>query len=51
VILELGAPATIGLLHGRLRDFLTLAATRSTEGELWIVEAGRVRVHLDKDSG
>lgn len=49
VILELGAPATITLLQSRLREFLTLAATRPVEGELWIVEPGRVRVHLDKD--
>jgi hypothetical protein len=49
VILELGAPATIALLQSRLREFLTLAATRPVEGELWIVEPGRVRVHLEKD--
>lgn len=50
VILELGAPATAGLLQSRLREFLALALTRSIEGELWIVEAGRVRVHLERDS-
>jgi len=49
VILELGAPATRRLLENRLREFLTLAATRPVVGELWIVEAGRVRVHLEKD--
>jgi len=49
VILEPGAPATIGLLQGRLREFLTLAEMRPVEGELWIVEPGRVRVHLEKD--
>jgi predicted nuclease of predicted toxin-antitoxin system len=49
VILEIGGPASLGLLRDRLRDFLTLAATRSVTGELWIVEPGRVRVHLEKD--
>jgi predicted nuclease of predicted toxin-antitoxin system len=49
VVLELGAPATTTLLQSRLREFLALAKTRPVEGELWIVEAGRVRVHLEKD--
>jgi len=49
VILELGGPASLRLLHDRLADFLSLAATRSISGELWIVEPGRVRVHLEKD--
>jgi predicted nuclease of predicted toxin-antitoxin system len=49
VVLELGGPASLALLHARLRDFLALAASRPVEGELWIVEAGRVRVHLEKD--
>jgi len=49
VILELGAPASVRILLDRLREFLTLAATRSVEGELWIVEPGRVRVHLEPD--
>jgi predicted nuclease of predicted toxin-antitoxin system len=50
VILELGGPASLRRLRDRLRDFLALAATRSVNGELWIVEPGRVRVHLEKDS-
>ncbi len=49
VILELGGPASLGLLRDRLRDFLALAATRSVNGELWIVEGGRARVRLEKD--
>lgn len=49
VVLELGAPATLPLLHSRLREFMSLAAMRPVEGELWIVEPGRVRVHLEKD--
>ncbi len=50
VVLELGGPASVRRLHDRLRDFLALAATRSVSGELWIVEPGRVRVHLERDA-
>ena len=49
VVLELGGPASLRRLHDRLRDFLALAAVRSVGGELWIVEPGRARVHLEKD--
>jgi hypothetical protein len=49
VILDLGGPASLRLLHARLGDFLSLAAARPVAGELWIVEPGRVRVHLEKD--
>ncbi len=49
VILEFGGPASLRLLHDRLRDFLMLARTRPVVGELWIVEPGRVRVRLEKD--
>jgi predicted nuclease of predicted toxin-antitoxin system len=49
VILELGTPATLASLQRRLREFLSLASARPVEGELWIVEAGRVRVHLERD--
>jgi predicted nuclease of predicted toxin-antitoxin system len=48
VILELGGPTSLRLLNARLGDFLSLAATRSVKGELWIVEPGRVRVRLEK---
>lgn len=50
IILELGGPASLRRLHDRLSDFLALAATRPPDGELWIVEAGRVRVHLERDN-
>jgi len=50
VVLELGGSASQQLLHDRLRDFLAIAASRSTSGELWVVEPGRVRVRLDKDA-
>jgi predicted nuclease of predicted toxin-antitoxin system len=46
VILELGPRATLASMHGRLGDFLALAETRSPVGELWIVQPGRVRLHV-----
>lgn len=49
VILEPGARATLRSLLDRLRDFLTLAEAQSPAGALWIVEPGRVRVHLRPD--
>jgi predicted nuclease of predicted toxin-antitoxin system len=50
VILELGGSASVQLLRDRLNDFLAIASSRSVSGELWIVEPGRVRVRLKKDS-
>jgi hypothetical protein len=50
VILELGGPASLPLLYDRLRDFLAIASHRPVGGELWIVEPGRVRVRLQKDT-
>lgn len=49
VVLELGAPASPDLFRNRLRGFLALAGSRSVSGELWIVEPGRVRLHLRRD--
>jgi predicted nuclease of predicted toxin-antitoxin system len=49
VILELGGPTSLRLLHARIGDFRSLATTRDVSGELWIVEPGRVRVHLEKE--
>jgi predicted nuclease of predicted toxin-antitoxin system len=44
VILELSAPASLQMLLDRIHQFMTLAATRAVDGELWIVEPGRVRI-------
>lgn len=49
VILEIGAPASVDRVVARLRDFLALAEKRPVQGELWIVEPSRVRVHLAKE--
>jgi predicted nuclease of predicted toxin-antitoxin system len=50
VILELGGSASRRRLLDRLHDFLAIGASRSVIGELWIVEPGRVRVRLEKDT-
>ena len=49
IILEPGAQVTPQALLDRLRDFRALAEVRSPEGTLWIVEPGRVRIHLRGD--
>lgn len=50
VILEPGARLAPQALRNRLQDFLALAEVRSPVGELWIVEPGRIRIHLDRDA-
>jgi predicted nuclease of predicted toxin-antitoxin system len=50
VVLQLTGAATLSQVQGRLQDFLSLAESRPVDGELWIVEPGRVRVHLEKDA-
>lgn len=49
VVLDLGMPGSLVRLQARLQDFLALASSRDVAGELWIVEPGRVRVHLARD--
>jgi predicted nuclease of predicted toxin-antitoxin system len=49
VILEPGARVTPQSLLDRLGDFLALAEVQSPRGAFWIVEPGRVRVHLQRD--
>jgi hypothetical protein len=46
VILEPGTRVTPRSLLDRLQDFLALSDMRSPKGALWIVEPGRVRIHL-----
>jgi predicted nuclease of predicted toxin-antitoxin system len=46
VILEPGSPITLGKLLARLNESLVVLGTRELGGELWIVEPGRVRIHL-----
>jgi predicted nuclease of predicted toxin-antitoxin system len=49
VILEPGRRATPASISDRLREFLTALATQPLTGMLWIVEPGRVRIHLQED--
>ena len=49
VVLDFGRRATLQGIIGRLRDFLSILETHSVAGALWIVEPGRVRIHLRDD--
>jgi predicted nuclease of predicted toxin-antitoxin system len=46
VILDLGPRATPQRLLDRLKDFLEVAKDHDVRAALWIVEPGRVRIHL-----
>lgn len=46
IILEAGPRTTGSAILGRLRDFLGVLRTQAVAGSLWIVEPGRVRIHL-----
>jgi predicted nuclease of predicted toxin-antitoxin system len=48
VILDPGPRATAMAIANRLREFLSASQEHSAEGALWIVEPGRVRVHLNE---
>jgi predicted nuclease of predicted toxin-antitoxin system len=48
VVLDLGQRATIQAIMERLEDFLEMAEATSVTGALWIVEPGRVRVHMSR---
>jgi predicted nuclease of predicted toxin-antitoxin system len=49
VVLETGPRATHAVLLDRVRELVILLNTRSPEGALWIVEPGRLRIHLPSD--
>ena len=46
VVLEIGPRATHAAPLDRVRDLLIVLNSRSPEGALWIVEPGRLRIHL-----
>jgi hypothetical protein len=48
VILEVGPRAAHAGIMGRLQDLLAVLGSQSVHGALWIVEPGRVRIHLAK---
>jgi predicted nuclease of predicted toxin-antitoxin system len=37
---------SIDLLEALIRDFLHALATNSIDGQLWIIEPGRIRIHV-----
>ncbi len=51
IVLDLGQRATLQGITGRLRDFLSVLESHTVTGALWIVEPGRVRIHLRHDEG
>jgi predicted nuclease of predicted toxin-antitoxin system len=46
VVLDVGPRTTLQGIVGRLQGFLAVLEKQSVAGALWIVESGRVRVHL-----
>ena len=48
IVIDAGPRATHRSLLDRTRELLAIVETRSPERALWIVEPGRVRVHLAK---
>jgi hypothetical protein len=46
VIPDVGPRATVAAIGNRRRDFLAVARDQSVNDKLWIVEPGRVRIHL-----
>lgn len=51
VILELGPRASARAVLDRIEDFLSVLKTHSIDRSLWIVEPGRVRIHLRDSDG
>lgn len=49
IVIEVGPRASHQRLLNRTRELLALIETRSPDRALWIVEPGRVRVHLPRD--
>ncbi len=45
-IIEIGPTVSSVALLGRLRELSVLLETQSIAGKLWVVEPGRVRIHL-----
>ena len=49
VILELGPRPSLKAILDRLSEFAEMAKIHPLAGTLWIVEPGRVRIHLEND--
>jgi predicted nuclease of predicted toxin-antitoxin system len=50
-ILELGPRPSLKAIVDRISDLLAMLKVQPLEGTLWIVEPGRVRIHLQKGDG
>jgi predicted nuclease of predicted toxin-antitoxin system len=48
VILAAGSRATRAHILNGLEQFLMVATTHDVAGQLWIVEPGRVRIHIEQ---
>jgi predicted nuclease of predicted toxin-antitoxin system len=46
VVIEIGPQVSTENLLSRLREFTQLLETQALIGKLWIIEPGRVRIHL-----
>ena len=46
IVLEVEPRASVSAILDRLSEFLAVLGTRSVFGSLWVVEPGRVRIHL-----
>jgi predicted nuclease of predicted toxin-antitoxin system len=46
IVLEAGPRVSVASILDRLKDFLFVLERHSVAGSLWIVEPGRVRIHL-----
>jgi predicted nuclease of predicted toxin-antitoxin system len=51
VVLDLGYRATARAILDRLNDFLEVMKTTPVDGTLWIVEPGRVCIHMRRSEG
>ncbi len=49
IVLELGGRASLEALLARLRALLTNLDSHPVAGRLWIIEPGRVRMHLQSE--
>jgi predicted nuclease of predicted toxin-antitoxin system len=48
VVLECKGRVSPSMIQARLNELATLLRTQTVDGELWIVEPGRVRIHERK---
>jgi len=49
IVIDAGPRASHRGLLGRIRELLTMLETHSPDRALWIVEPGRLRIHLAED--